>query len=89
MPTKAAASFLGVVPATLEKWLWLGRGPAYSKPGGKRVIYRRSELERFLQECSVTPEGEPQAYGKAAVLRRSGTTVGCTSNVADGTGEPQ
>ena len=65
LPTKAAARFLGVVPATLERWRWLGRGPAYNKVGGKRVIYRRSELERFLQACAVTPTGKPKGSDEA------------------------
>jgi hypothetical protein len=60
LPTKAAARFLGVVPATLERWRWLGRGPAYAKPGGKRVVYRRSELERFLGDSTITPMGKPK-----------------------------
>lgn len=42
-----AARYIGVRPATLNNWRSQGRGPAFVKLGA-RVVYRRSELDRFL-----------------------------------------
>lgn len=35
-----------ISPRTLERWRWLGRGPAYLKVGG-RVLYRLEEVEAY------------------------------------------
>jgi hypothetical protein len=35
-----------ISPRTLERWRWLGRGPAYLKIGG-RVAYRLEDVEAF------------------------------------------
>jgi hypothetical protein len=54
--SNVAAQILCVTPGTLAVWRWRGCGPAYHKPNGKKVVYRRSELERYLKACAVTPE---------------------------------
>jgi hypothetical protein len=52
-----AAAFLGLKSAqTLRNWKHLGKGPRYSKPGGRRVIYRIRDLEEFLEKNQVDPE---------------------------------
>jgi hypothetical protein len=33
-------------PRTLERWRWLGQGPAYLKIGG-RVVYQLEDVEAF------------------------------------------
>jgi hypothetical protein len=33
-------------PKTLERWRWLGQGPAFLKVGG-RVVYRLQDIEAF------------------------------------------
>ncbi len=40
---------------TLERWRWLGIGPAYLKVGG-RVIYRLNDIEAY--ECNQRKETE-------------------------------
>ena len=35
-----------VSPRTLERWRWLGTGPAFLKVGG-RVIYRLEDVEAY------------------------------------------
>lgn len=35
-----------ISPRTLERWRWLGQGPAYLKIGG-RVAYRIEDVEAF------------------------------------------
>lgn len=48
MTTAEAAEYLDVKPGTLEKWRYLEKGPRYYKIGGKRVRYRKSDLDAFL-----------------------------------------
>ena len=36
----------GISPRTLERWRWLGQGPAYLKVGG-RVVYRLEDVEAY------------------------------------------
>ncbi|WP_405671488.1 DNA-binding protein [Streptomyces canus] len=43
---------------TLAQWRWMGLGPDYIKlsPGrGGRIKYKRTAIEAWLQECTVTP----------------------------------
>jgi Helix-turn-helix domain len=55
-----------ISPRTLERWRWLGRGPAHLKIGG-RVLYRLEDIEAFeatqlRQRASRgTPEGRQDA----------------------------
>ena len=37
-----------VSPRTLERWRWVGKGPAYLKVGG-RVLYRLEDIEAHEQ----------------------------------------
>lgn len=48
-----AARFLGVSPETLPQWRVRGNGPPFVRVG-RRVVYRRATLERWLQEREVT-----------------------------------
>jgi predicted DNA-binding transcriptional regulator AlpA len=56
---RAASSFLGVPEATLRYWRHAGQGPASFKIG-RRLVYRREELERWLaaQEAATRRGGE-------------------------------
>ncbi|REJ79722.1 MAG: helix-turn-helix domain-containing protein [Acidobacteria bacterium] len=51
LDTPMAASYLGLSPATLETMRSRGGGPRFSKLG-RRVVYRREELDRWLEERS-------------------------------------
>ncbi|MGQ4343704.1 DNA-binding protein [Streptomyces sp. SAS_275] len=58
-PKQVAEEFpvLGT-PSALAERRWRGEGPTYIKTGkgrGGRVFYRRSAIEDFLTECTVTP----------------------------------
>lgn len=47
-------------PRTLERWRWLGKGPAYLKIGG-RIVYRKedvAEFERQKRKTSVSMRSE-------------------------------
>lgn len=48
MNTEQAAHYLGLSPRTLEKLRLTGGGPSYLKPG-RRVIYERLELDRWIE----------------------------------------
>ena len=54
--TKIAARVIGLGYRTLEQWRYLGKGPAYFMVG-RSVRYRRDELEAWLQNRRVEPEG--------------------------------
>ena len=47
-----AAAYLGISPKTLNDWRSAGRGPNYLKLG-TLVRYRQSELDAFLEQCTV------------------------------------
>lgn len=36
----------GISPRTLERWRWMGEGPAFIKLGG-RVVYRLTDVEEY------------------------------------------
>ncbi|WP_439579702.1 helix-turn-helix transcriptional regulator [Elioraea sp.] len=41
-------------PRTLERWRWLGQGPAFLKLGG-RIVYRLDDIEAFERAQLRTP----------------------------------
>ena len=38
-----------ISPRTLERWRWIGQGPAFLKIGG-RVVYRLGDIEAYEAE---------------------------------------
>lgn len=55
MNDKAAAPYIGTTAGTLNTWRYLGKGPKYYKIG-RRVVYRRADLDAWLDAHAVTPE---------------------------------
>jgi hypothetical protein len=53
----AAASELGVAPATLAAWRSRGTGPAFVKLGAKLVRYRRADLSAYIAAHRRHPAG--------------------------------
>jgi predicted site-specific integrase-resolvase len=53
------AERLNISPRTLERWRWLGEGPAFLKLGGGRVVYRLQDVESYeaeqLRVSTTTP----------------------------------
>lgn len=47
---KAAAAYLGVAVATLDKWAVQGDGPCYHEPRPRFIRYRREELDAWLHQ---------------------------------------
>jgi len=52
----ATAEFLKTEPRTLEAWRSRGVGPAFIRLSGRAIRYRRSDLERWLDQCRVEVE---------------------------------
>lgn len=51
----------GISPRTLERWRWLGNGPAYLKIGS-RVAYRVEDVEAYeVLRIRSTQAGDDQA----------------------------
>ena len=48
LTTPEAAAFLRLAPRTLLAYRKAGGGPSYVRAGARRVIYARTELDRWL-----------------------------------------
>jgi len=66
------ASRWNISPRTLERWRWLGEGPAYLKIGG-RVVYRLEDVERYEQEQLCQSEPDPQSPASRGAARKGFT----------------
>lgn len=55
MKAQEAAPYICVKPDTLRVWRRRGRGPAYIKTG-RLVLYRRSDLDAWLDANRVDPK---------------------------------
>lgn len=55
--TFQAARYMGLSPATLNKWRSVGNGPAYYKCHG-RVLYTESDITDFVIERRVRSTAE-------------------------------
>lgn len=55
-------------PRTLERWRWLGQGPAFLKLGG-RVAYRLEDIEAFeaAQTRDATSTSQPSHASNSVV----------------------
>jgi hypothetical protein len=49
IPSREAAAFIGVSPATLENWRVRGEGPAFVKTPGKtgKVLYEPAQIQAW------------------------------------------
>jgi excisionase family DNA binding protein len=60
-----AARLLGLKPSTLAKWRSAGTGPRYTRSGPRLIIYRRADLDAFLEQrtgaCEAGDEVHPAA----------------------------
>jgi len=52
--TPGAATILGISPGHLRNLRSQGEGPAFYRVG-RRVIYKRADLDAFLASCRVEP----------------------------------
>jgi len=67
-----AASVLGLAPSTLAKLRLSGHGPLYCKLG-RRVVYRRADLEAWLESRTARNTTDADSrVPKSLTKRRSG-----------------
>jgi Helix-turn-helix domain len=59
---RQAAELLNVRVATLRRWRWAGKGPAFLKIGGA-VRYNLAELDRFVAAARRTSTSDPGTAG--------------------------
>lgn len=60
-----AAEYLTKSVPTLARWRNLGEGPAYVKIG-RAIKYRKSALDRFIDDCTRRPHRRPVKKLEAA-----------------------
>ena len=58
LTTEEAAEYLHLSPRTLERYRVTGEGPKYLKVG-RRVFYRRGDLDRWLDSCIRRSTSDP------------------------------
>ena len=58
MKSPAAARYLGIAESTLNKSRLTGDGPPFVKVGSRSVVYRRCDLDKFLESrlCKSTSD---------------------------------
>jgi predicted DNA-binding transcriptional regulator AlpA len=55
-PTELS-SRIGIAVQTLARWRCEGKGPVFTKIGGKKVLYRASEVDRWLEDKDFESTG--------------------------------
>ncbi|CKH13003.1 helix-turn-helix domain-containing protein [Mycolicibacterium smegmatis] len=50
LTTMEVSELLGVPEPTLRWWRYEGRGPRCYRLGGRKVVYDRADLERWVEE---------------------------------------
>jgi hypothetical protein len=64
VPTKDAAAYIGSKPNTLKRWRSLGVGPPFYRGLTRRILYKRSDLDRFIASRRVdTRMDRPRVVG--------------------------
>lgn len=54
LPPRAAGKYLGGIPIdTLRWWRYKRRGPRWVVIGGRRVMYRRADLDAYIKQGEV------------------------------------
>jgi len=56
--TAEAASYVGLSPATLEKYRLTGDGPRFVRLGGRAVGYDIADLDRWLESQRKLTQGD-------------------------------
>jgi predicted DNA-binding transcriptional regulator AlpA len=50
LTTAEVAARLRITPQVVREWRYRGRGPSFIRVSSRLVLYRESEIERFLAE---------------------------------------
>jgi hypothetical protein len=61
---KQAAARLGLAVATLEAWVFRGKGPSFIRTGPERgkVFYQADELDRWQRANTISPKRKPRNF---------------------------
>jgi len=54
-----AAERLRLLPGTLRRWRWAGRGPAYIRVSGRAIRYAVADLDAYLSAARRTSTTDP------------------------------
>ncbi|MDR2574609.1 MAG: helix-turn-helix domain-containing protein [Desulfovibrio sp.] len=60
---KNAAAYLGLAESTFWRWVQLGRLPRGIRLSARATVWRRSDLENFIEQQSEALEGSPSRGG--------------------------
>jgi len=64
LTSKEVANLLGIKPQTLAAWRSRGKGPEYIRVSGRMVLYRESDLIRWLNQHTVKTKTIPNSRGR-------------------------
>jgi Helix-turn-helix domain len=53
LPTEEAAEYIGSTPNTMKRWRSLKKGPPYYRGLTNRILYKRSDLDRWMASRRV------------------------------------
>ena len=70
LTSREAADLVRVSCKTLENWRGLRVGPPFVRAGSRRVLYRRSDIERWLSMREVQPHPLTGRAGRARACGR-------------------
>jgi len=57
MTTAEAAAYLNCAESSLKSGRSRGRGPTFYRGIGREILYRRADLDAFIESCRVAPAG--------------------------------
>lgn len=69
LPTPEASAYIRISPATMASYRSCGIGPAFLK-FGKRVLYRRSDLDAWIASRRVRSTAEARTLESHARVKR-------------------
>jgi predicted DNA-binding transcriptional regulator AlpA len=61
-----AAHVLGVTTRTLGRWRYEGNGPAWSRLGGRRIVYQQEDIDAWRVACRQPAGGSFTGMGRYA-----------------------
>lgn len=64
LTTSEAADYIRVTKRWLEKLRQIGGGPPYCKPGLKKILYRRDDLDEWVARSKRQNTSQPPYSGR-------------------------
>jgi excisionase family DNA binding protein len=61
LTTEEVATLMRTSPETVRYWRHVGKGPKSFKPGGRRVLYAREDVEKFIAAARSGGAGDDAA----------------------------